>query len=88
VPSEIRIRVLPRSSQTKIVVDGDSVKIWVTAAPTDGQANEAVIKALAKKLELAPSKVSILRGAGSREKLVGIEDLTLEEIRERLSGRC
>ncbi|HSI73765.1 MAG TPA: DUF167 domain-containing protein [Fimbriimonas sp.] len=80
----LSIRVTARAGKNAVVLQGEVVKVWVTSAPTDGQANEAVIKALAKALGLAPSKLAIIRGGTSREKVVKVEELTLEEALARL----
>jgi uncharacterized protein YggU (UPF0235/DUF167 family) len=64
-------------------IDG-AVRVWTTAAPTDGQANEAVRRLLAKRLGLAPSCLSLVRGATARDKTFEIEGPTLEEVMEGL----
>ena len=47
-----------------------SYRIAVTAAPAKGQANAAIIQALAKYLRVAPSRLSIKRGHTSRTKII------------------
>ena len=84
VACRIDVRVTPRSSRDKIEVEGDQVRVWTTVAPTDGQANEAVRKLLAKRLSIAPSKLSLVRGQTSREKTFEVEGLTQEEALTRL----
>jgi uncharacterized protein (TIGR00251 family) len=77
---DLVLQVVPRSSQRKVeVTDQGQVKVWVTQAPTDGQANEGVIKALADALSLAPSKLEIVRGQTSRSKTVRIDGLACDE---------
>lgn len=82
----IDVRVTPRSSREKIEVDGELVRIWTTAAPTDGQANEAVRKLLSKRLGLAPSRLTLVRGESSREKTFEVEGLRLDEVRAKLNA--
>ena len=78
--SDVPVRVTPRSSRNAISVEPDgSVRIWVTASPTDGQANEAVIALLASTLRIAKSRVTILRGDASRQKLLRVEGLSIED---------
>ena len=62
------------------------MRIRVTAPPQDGKANEAVVSLLAKKLGIAKRRVRIVRGHGSREKQVMVEDLSAREVEQRLSG--
>jgi hypothetical protein len=46
----------------------------VRAKPDEGKANEAVLELVARGLDLAPSRLRLLRGATSREKLLQIAD--------------
>ena len=55
----------------------------VAEAPTDGAANEAVVKLVAKALGISRSEVSIISGAASRHKRVAIP-FDVEEARGRL----
>lgn len=50
-----------------------SLKIYVTTAPEDGKANEAVIKLLSKALKVPKSAITIIQGLKSRKKVVRIE---------------
>jgi uncharacterized protein (TIGR00251 family) len=58
----------------------------VSAPPTDGRANRALCKLIAGKAGVAPSRVSIVRGAKSRDKVVEVESLGADELIERLGG--
>jgi len=81
----LSVRVTPRSSRNRIEVSEDgAVKIWVTASPTDNQANLAVCELLAKKLGVPKSAASVSRGQASRDKLVAIHGLSLAESLSRL----
>ena len=82
--SELLVRVTPKSSQNKLVVENGSVKVWVTAAPTDGQANQAVIRLVAKQLKLSANSVWVLKGHTSREKTLAIDGLDSDMMREKL----
>jgi uncharacterized protein (TIGR00251 family) len=84
------IRVSPRSSKPGVGgwhtgADGrDELDVRVAEAPSDGAANEAVLKLLAKALGLSRSEMSIIAGAASRHKRIAIP-FDLVEARERLS---
>ena len=81
------MRVTPRSSRNRIEAAADGpVKVWVTASPTDGQANLAVCELIAKKLDLPKTAVAIVRGDSSRDKLVSVAGLSETEILVRLRG--
>jgi uncharacterized protein (TIGR00251 family) len=69
-----------------VVVEGDAVRVFVTAPPVAGEANAAVIAVLAKALGVAKSKLNIVRGESSREKTISIEGMSAEEALRRLNG--
>lgn len=47
----------------------------MSAPPVDGKANQALCRLIAKRVRVAPSKVSIVRGARSRDKLIRVEGI-------------
>ncbi len=69
----IVIRVTPGARQEALSVEGTQVQAKVRAKPQDGAANQAVIKLLAQALDIAPSRITLLRGATSREKQFKVE---------------
>ena len=71
--AEIAVRVTPRAARNAVLVDGDRLRVTVTTIPEDGKANAAVIKLLAKALGVAKSRLVLVRGAGSRDKLFRID---------------
>jgi uncharacterized protein len=52
----------------------------------EGAANAACVRALAGALRVAPSSVTLLRGARGRRKVFEIAGLTAEEIARRLDA--
>jgi len=81
---KVVIRVSPRASRNLVELRDGVVRVYVTTAPTDGQANAAVIEQLAKKLGIAKSHLTIVRGETSREKLIHVEGLSDAEIAAKL----
>lgn len=76
-PDTLHIKVTPKAKAERIrkeVREDGSVlyKIYVTAAPESGKANEAVIKLLSKNFGCAKSSLTIIRGHKSREKVIKI----------------
>lgn len=65
------------------VVDG-VLQARVSAPPVDGKANRSLCKLIAKQVGVAPSKVSVLRGEKSRNKLVEVEGVDLDALIEAL----
>ena len=71
---EIRVRVQPRSRRTEVVGErAGAVVIRVTAPPVDGKANAAVCALVAERVGVPPSRVSVVRGAGGRDKTVSVD---------------
>lgn len=70
---QIAVRVTPKSSSNRIVVQGDDIRVYVTAVPENGKANDAVIKLLAKASGVPKSRLSIIRGATSRDKVIQLD---------------
>ena len=73
-PIRLNVKVLPRSSRDQIVgkdKDG-TLKIKVTAPPRDGKANSKVLNLLSKELNIPKSKISIVSGQTSRDKVIEI----------------
>ena len=84
---ELEIKVQPNAKRNVIEVsDAGDVTVRVTAAPDRGKANDAVITLPAKRLRLPKGGVEIVRGHGSRKKLVRMADLTMSRFIERLVG--
>jgi uncharacterized protein len=79
----IEVRLRPRGSRDELLGMRDGVlQARVTAPPVDGKANRALCRLIAKRVGVAPSKVSVVRGEKSRDKLVrvgGIDAATLEK---------
>lgn len=71
--AEFALRVTPKASRDRIVAAGGVLRVYVTVAPEDGKANAAVQKLLAKSLGVAKSRLTLLRGQTSRDKLFRLE---------------
>ena len=72
----VRIRLTPKASRERIEgcrtdADGSVMLIArVTAAPTDGKANAALLRLLAKSWDVPPSSLAVTAGATDRRKTV------------------
>ena len=84
--TEVRVRLTPRAARTtvELLADG-SLAVRVGAPPVDGRANAALVKAVARALGVAPSRVQLVRGERSREKTLRIDGLSARELRARLT---
>ena len=85
--ASIKVKVHPRASSNKVAgYRGEVLHLRVMAPPVEGRANAAVVSLLASVLGVAKSRVRVVRGHGSRDKVVTVESLTAEEVRHRVSG--
>ncbi len=72
----ISVRVKSRSYRDEIVrydAAARSMEVRVKAPPVENAANNAVVKLLAETFRVPKSKVWIVKGANSRDKIVEIE---------------
>ncbi|NQS76704.1 MAG: DUF167 domain-containing protein [Peptococcaceae bacterium] len=75
-----KVRVMPRSSKNCLAgVYNDALKIRLTAAPLEGKANEACRVFLAKTLGVPRSRVEIVGGHTSRNKVIRAYGLSAEK---------
>jgi len=89
--SRLAVKLTPGASADRI--DGWDVdaggrpvlKVRVRARPVEGEANEALVKFLAKALGVAKSAVSVQRGGQSRTKILEIASLSEDEVKSRLT---
>ncbi len=70
------VYVVPRAAKNEIVgMEGETLKVRVTAPPVKGRANEALLKLLAKTLGLTKYQVEIIAGHRARHKMVRAEGI-------------
>lgn len=82
---QIQVRLQPRGSRDELIGMRDGVlQVRVTAPPVDGKANKALCKLIAKRVGVAPSRVSVVRGEKSRDKLVRVEGVDSAALQEAL----
>jgi uncharacterized protein (TIGR00251 family) len=79
--ADLNVRLQPRARTDEIVGERDGrVVIRVTAPPVDGKANDALTRLIANKANVAPSRVTVIRGHTARNKTIrveGVDDKTL-----------
>lgn len=70
---KIFVKVKPNAKKEKIErLNGDHFAVSVKDPPREGRANKAVIRALAAHLRLPLSRLAIVSGQRSKEKIVEI----------------
>ena len=81
----LAVRVQPRAPRSGVAgeVDG-ALKLRLAAPPVDGEANEELIRLLAKLFALPRARVSLLAGATSKNKIVLLEGTTKADVEQKL----
>ncbi|MEK6759915.1 MAG: DUF167 domain-containing protein [Deltaproteobacteria bacterium] len=83
----LRVRLQPRSSKNVIDgVQGNCLKLRLTAPPVEGEANKALVEFLSGLLKIKKSSIEIDSGHKSREKRVRIDGLTPEALEGLISA--
>jgi len=81
----IKVKIVPGSSKNKTVgVHNDAIKITITAPPVEGKANKKCIAYLAKYFDVAKSKIEIISGQTSKNKLIKIYDISQKEFLDKI----
>jgi len=76
------VRVQPRASRNAIEgVRNGALLIRLTAPPVEGEANEALVRLLAARLNVPKSAVRILSGERGRTKRVAVRGVSAEQVR-------
>jgi uncharacterized protein (TIGR00251 family) len=84
----LRIRVVPNAMSDCVVGEhGGAVKIKLRAPAVEGKANAALISFLAEQLNISRRAIALERGHKSRDKLVRVNGLRQQEVRNRLCER-
>lgn len=69
----IYVKASPRSSKNEVIkISEGEYKVKITAAPVDGQANDMLIRVLAKFFDVPKSRVMIVGGKSAKIKMVDI----------------
>ncbi|TNF50547.1 MAG: hypothetical protein EP304_02250 [Deltaproteobacteria bacterium] len=84
---EVFLYIQPRASRNKVVgLQGEELKVALTAPPVDGAANKACCLFIAKLSSLPRSCVRIISGETSRHKRLLLEDADILEVTRLVEG--
>ena len=71
----IKVKVVPSAGKREIIKKAeDSFEIWVKEKPVKGQANQAVVGALAEYFNIPRENVKLIRGFQQRNKVFNVKD--------------
>lgn len=83
----IAVQVVPRASRNQVAgVQGDQLKVRVTAPPVEGAANEALLGFLAAALGVRRRDLQLVAGERARRKLVRVRGLDAATVEARLQA--
>ncbi len=81
----LKVKAVPGASRSEIVGRlGEALKIRVAAPPEGGEANREILGLLAGRLGLPAADVTLVSGAASPAKVVGLRGVTAERAWARL----
>jgi hypothetical protein len=81
----IPVRVTPGAARDAIGPwRRERLEVRTTAPPAEGRANDALRRLLADALDIAPSRVTVVRGIRGREKWVQVVGPSAAEVLRRL----
>jgi uncharacterized protein (TIGR00251 family) len=82
---DVRLHVQPRARHCEVSgVHGGALKLKVTAPPVDDAANRAILEFFSDLLGISKSRLQIISGLKSREKVLRIQNLSSKAFLERI----
>ncbi|HEY4686710.1 MAG TPA: DUF167 domain-containing protein [Candidatus Subteraquimicrobiales bacterium] len=70
---KIAVNVVPNAKQAGVLEESENnFRVKVDAPPKEGKANKRLIEILAQYFDVAKSKIKIVKGEKSRQKIVEI----------------
>lgn len=79
----IHIHVIPNSNENKAIVKNQRIVVKIKSKPVKGKANKELVNLLRK---LTGRKVIILHGETAQDKVVDIEGLTEQDLKQILQN--
>lgn len=80
-----KVAVQPKGAKNAILgLQGDALKIKLTAPPVEGAANKMCIAFVAKTLKVPKADVAIVQGERSRSKTIRVRSLAKKEVESLL----
>ncbi len=83
---QLRIKVQPRSAKNQLCgLQGDDIKLKLTAPPVDGAANEACLRFFAELFDIPLNRIQIVSGQTGRNKIIRVAGLNKEQVLAKLN---
>lgn len=82
----LHLFIQPKASRNEFVgIHDKELKVKITAPPIDGRANEGLIEFVSEIFGVPKRDVQLVRGESSRHKVVEIQGVSAEKVREILN---
>jgi uncharacterized protein (TIGR00251 family) len=83
----LTLRVIPRARKNEIVeiLSNGVIKIHLTAPPVEGKANEALLKFLARILDIPVSNIEIVSGSRGRDKVISVSNMDVQMLHQKIT---
>ncbi len=81
----LNIKAKTKSKQSKITIDKDKIiTVYIKSLPENNKANEELISTFSKYLKIPKLDISIISGHSSKIKKIKIDNLTQEQVINKL----
>lgn len=70
----LNIKVVPKSSKNLVQTKGGELRVYVSAPPEKGKANQAARELLAEYFRVSKNKVQIIVGHNTRHKIIEVDE--------------
>jgi hypothetical protein len=85
VSQGVSLRVVPNAPKTEVVgLHGSAIKLKVASPALEGKANAAILEFIAETAAVPCQFAILVAGAKSRDKVVRVEGMSAEALRNRL----
>jgi uncharacterized protein YggU (UPF0235/DUF167 family) len=85
--ARIAVKVHPRAKRTRLAGKlGEAYKLDIAAPPVDNKANEEVLRFFANLAGVPKSRAHILQGKTGAFKIIEIDGISQEELKEKLGA--
>jgi uncharacterized protein (TIGR00251 family) len=83
----VRVRAQPKASRTELAGEhGAALRIRVAAPPVDGEANRELLRFVSRLCHVPASRLKVVAGQSSRNKVIEIAGVTVADVRRSLAG--
>ncbi|OGZ33892.1 MAG: hypothetical protein A2Y98_03440 [Candidatus Portnoybacteria bacterium RBG_19FT_COMBO_36_7] len=73
---KISVKVKPNARESLVKkLDDKTFSVWVKEPPTQGKANQALIRTLSQYFKITQQDIKILIGHRSKQKIISIQNL-------------